>query len=101
MEPPPPEAGEDGDSEKDPFGLFRSWHGFFAATVAVNLLFVITLLGHNDPSVALWHKILLWLPFTAVVSAVYLAVMSRLPSLLYRLACPLLIGLNWALLLFA
>jgi Ni,Fe-hydrogenase I cytochrome b subunit len=91
-EPAPPE------DNPDPLARFRSWRGFLAAAVAVNVLFVYTMLGHNAPEVALWHKMLVWLPFNAIATAVYLAILSRLAreGLLYTLLCAGLIVANWA-----
>jgi len=96
----------------DRLARFRSWRGFLVAAIVVNALFVYTLLGHRGPEVVLWHKTLIWLPFTAIATAVYLAIMSRLgmrgPSDRLTLAgrfyvgvCVLLIVANWAILLAA
>lgn len=100
--------------EKDPLARFRSWRGFLVAAIILNGLFVFTMLGHNDPSVALWHKMLIWLPFNAIATAVYLAILVRLSGeggvvartaeasgpanprgTLYRILCMGLIVANW------
>lgn len=85
----------------DRLARFRSWRGFLVAAFVVNALFVYTLLGHRAPEVVLWHKMLLWLPFTAIATAVYLAVMRRLASRFYTALGALLIAANWAVLLAA
>ena len=107
-EPPSPDQGEPTeDAGPDPLARFRSWRGFLVAAMAVNALFVFTMLGHNAPGVAIWHKVLIWLPFNAIATAVYLAIMSRLyrrgegqaPTLagrFYAALCTTLIIANWA-----
>ena len=96
------DGGQAADAEaSDRLARFRSWRGFLVAAIAVNALFVYTLLGHRAPEVALWHKTLLWLPFTAIATAVYLAVMRRLASRFYTALGALLIAANWAVLLAA
>lgn len=79
---------------------FHSWRGFLAASVAVNLLFIYGMAGGMaDPNAAIWYKTLIWLPFNAIASAVYLAIMARLPGFFYRLICAAMIVLDWSLLL--
>lgn len=83
---------------------FHSWRGFLAASVAVNLLFIYGMAGGMaggmaDPNAAIWYKTLIWLPFNAIASAVYLAIMARLPGVFYRLICAAMIVLDWSLLL--
>ena len=104
----PPEqdpAGED-STEKDPLARFRSWRGFLFASVALNLLFVYGMLaGVSDPSAAIWYKVLAWLPFNVIATAVYLAIMARLANArggaFYRILCLVMIVANWAVLLGA
>jgi len=70
---PPEGAGEDA------LDRFRSWHGFLLASLAVNALFVYGMLANvADPSVRTWFKTLVWLPFNAIATAVYLALAVRL-----------------------
>ena len=94
--------------DQDPLARFRNWRGFLVAAMAVNILFVITMLGHNTPEAAIWHKVLIWFPFNAIATAVYLAIMARLshaeggaaPTLagrFYTVLCTTLIVANWAL----
>ncbi len=89
----------------DPLARFRSWRGFLLATLAVNVLFVYTMLAHNHPDQAAWHKALLWFPVTAVLSAAYLAAMVRLSRQygprLYAPLCLALVVVNWAILIGA
>jgi hypothetical protein len=104
----PPEqhpAGEDA-AEQDPLARFRSWRGFLLASVALNLLFVYGMLaGVSDPSAAIWYKVLAWLPFNVIATAVYLAIMARLANAsggaFYRILCLAMIVANWAVLLGA
>jgi hypothetical protein len=101
-----PASPQEADGD-DPLARFRSWRGFLVAAIAVNALFVFTMLGHNAPGVAVWHKVLIWLPFNAIATAVYLAILSRLswrgegqaPTLagrFYAVLCTALIIANWA-----
>jgi hypothetical protein len=104
----PPEqdpAGQDA-AEKDPLARFRSWRGFLAASVALNLLFVYGMLAAaSDPSAAIWVKVLAWLPFNVIATAVYLAIMARLAhhagGAFYRILCLVMIIANWVVLLGA
>lgn len=111
---PPEQAPEPVSAEADPLARFRSWRGFLVAAIAVNVLFVFTMLGHNDTGVAIWHKVLIWLPFNAIATAVYLAIMSRLSTpaepeatsrkatgMFYTLLCAALIIANWTLMFAA
>jgi hypothetical protein len=96
-EPPPTENGE-----TDPLARFRSWRGFLVAAIAVNVLFVYTMLGHSDPGAAVWGKVLVWFPFNAIATAVYLAIMARLArdgGLFYSVLCTGLIIANWAVMI--
>ena len=99
-----PEHGEmnaETDSaEDDPLRRFRNWSGFLAATIAVNALFVYGMVANvADPAVSTWFKALVWLPFNAIASALYLMFMIRLsPSGLHYVAlCVLLIVANWGI----
>jgi hypothetical protein len=92
--------------EADPLARFRNWQGFLWATVAVNVLFVYGMLGNvADPSVRTWFKALVWLPFNAIATAVYvmLAVkLARSPGKsFYRILCLFLVAANWAVMLAA
>lgn len=100
-------SGAAGD-EHDPLRRFRSWHGFLAASMAVNALFVYAMLGAPpDPAVRVWYKVLMWFPFNAIATGVYLAIMARLSrgagsavaAGFYVALCGLLIVANWALML--
>ncbi|MCU0842522.1 MAG: hypothetical protein MUC79_12495 [Thiobacillaceae bacterium] len=95
---------------QDPLRRFRSWHGFLAASIAVNVLFVYAMLGApSDPSIRVWYKVLMWFPFNAIATGVYLAIMARLSrgagsaaaAGFYVALCGLLIAANWALMLSA
>lgn len=102
-EPAPADPAEQAD---DPLARFRSWRGFLFAAVAVNLLFVYGMLNNTaDPSVAIWFKVLVWLPFNAIASALYLVFMIKLGKAnaannqtggpFYVALCSALIGANW------
>jgi hypothetical protein len=94
------------DSTDDPLHRFRNWRGFLAAAIAVNLLFAYGML-HNtaDPGVAIWFKVLVWLPFNAIATALYIVFMIKLGSAnaannhtggsFYLLLSVLMIGANW------
>lgn len=65
--------------ERDTLDRFRNWHGFLLAALAVNALFVYGMLGNvADPGVRTWFKALVWLPFNAIATAVYLMLALRL-----------------------
>jgi hypothetical protein len=99
-----PEAGE-----HEPPARFQSWRGFLVAAIAVNALFAWGMLGQMaDPHTSTWYKALIWLPFNAIATAVYLAIMSRLARgggegaggaalgrLFYGIVCISLIVANW------
>ena len=108
QDPAAPEAGE-----KDPLARFRSWRGFLFAALAVYVLFAYAMAGNTDASVGTWYKALVWLPFNAIATAVYLAIMARLSrpdketagsnsgGALYAVVCVVMIIANWMLMLFA
>jgi hypothetical protein len=90
----------------DPLARFRSWHGFLLATLAVNGLFVWGMLANaHDPTQRIWFQTLVWLPFNAIATAVYYAIMQRLRveprGCFYLLVCPLLIVANWLVMFLA
>jgi hypothetical protein len=107
QQPPVPEEQAD-----DPLARFRSWRGFLFAAVAVNLLFAYGMLNNTaDASVAIWFKVLVWLPFNAIATALYLACMIKLGKAsesnnqtggaFYALLCVFMIGANWIMLIAA
>jgi hypothetical protein len=70
----------------------------------------------TDPGTATWHKSLVWLPFNAIATAVYLAIMARLAGagggaagsasaslgrVFYAVVCIALITANWAIMFAA
>ena len=98
-------SGQD-SKEKDPLARFRSWRGFLFASVALNVLFVYGMLaGVSDPGVAIWYKVLAWLPFNVIATAVYLAIMARLAGTaggpFFRVLCLAMIVANWAMMIGA
>lgn len=103
-------TGPQEEADHDPLARFRSWRGFLVAAIVVNALFVYTMAGHSAPETAIWGKVLIWLPFNAIATAVYLAIMSRLywrgegrtPTLagrFYAALCTVLIIANWAVMI--
>lgn len=104
--------GGSAETTSDPLHRFRNWRGFLVAAIAVNLLFLYGM-WHNtaDPGVAIWFKVLVWLPFNAIATALYLVFLFRLgkPSeanhqtggAMYALISLFMIGTNWALLIAA
>ncbi len=92
--------------EQGGLGRFRSWHGFLVASLAVNALFVYGMLGNvADPEIAIWFKTLVWLPFNAIATALYITLALRLRagrggSLLALLCAGVAIG-NWLVMLRA
>lgn len=75
----PKQATDLDDAADDPLHRFRSWRGFLFAAIAVNVLFVYGMLNNTaDPSVAIWFKVLVWLPFNAIASALYLMFLIKL-----------------------
>lgn len=96
-----PDAPEQVPSGQDPLSRFRSWRGFLVASVGLNLLFIYGMLGAvSNPAGAVWFKTLAWLPFNAIATAVYLAIMARLAeargALFYRLICIGMIVASWS-----
>ena len=95
-------SAEVGAEIPDPLARFRSWHGFLLAALAVNGLFVWGMLDNaRDPLQRIWFQTLVWLPFNAIATAVYYAVMQRLPERFYWLLCTLLIVANWLIMFIA
>lgn len=97
----PPEA-----EQPDSLTRFRSWHGFLLAALLVNALFVWGMVGNaQDPMQRIWFQTLVWLPFNAIATAVYYAIMQRLRSqprgCFYLWLCPLLIVANWLVMFLA
>jgi len=103
---PGQEAVPPEDPGRDALDRFRNWHGFLLASLAVNALFVYGMLGNvADPSVATWFKALVWLPFNAIATAVYLTLAVRLGGgrggKAYALLCGILVVANWVVMLAA
>lgn len=101
-----PDTPEQDANEADPLSRFRNWRGFLAASIVLNLLFIYGMLGAvSDPAGAIWYKTLAWLPFNAIATAVYLAIMARLADTpggpFYRALCILMIVLSWSVMLGA
>lgn len=101
QKPPVPE-----DLESDSLARFRNWRGFLAAAIAVNLLFAYGMWNNTaDPDVAIWFKVLVWLPFNAIATALYIVFMIKLGSAnaannhtggsFYLVLSALMIGANW------
>jgi hypothetical protein len=100
------------DSPEDPLHRFRNWRGFLAAAIAVNLLFAYGMWNNTaDPSVAIWFKVLVWLPFNAIATALYIVFMLKLGKacdannqtggVFYSLLSGFMIVANWILLFAA
>jgi len=92
--------------DRDALDRFRNWHGFLAAALAVNALFVYGMLGNvGDPSVRTWFKALVWLPFNAIATAVYLMLAVRLSKsrggMFYAILCGAVAIGNWIVMLTA
>ncbi len=78
IDAPDPKSSEPEEPD-DPLARFRSWRGFLFAAVAVNLLFAYGMLNNTaDASVAIWFKVLVWLPFNAIATALYIVFMVKL-----------------------
>jgi len=108
---PEPQAAETEAPQTDPLHRFRNWRGFLAAAIAVNLLFAYGMWNNTaDPSVAIWFKVLVWLPFNAIATALYIVFMLKLGKasdannqtggVFYSLLSGCMIAANW-LMLFA
>ncbi len=108
------DAAQDSAAElpNDPLSHFRNWRGFLAAAIAVNLLFGYGMWNNTaDPSVAIWFKVLVWLPFNTIATTLYLVFMIKLGKpaeannhtggMLYALLCAGMIIANWVMLFAA
>jgi len=102
QDPSGPEA-----AEKDPLARFRSWRGFLFAAIALNLLFLYSMLGAvADPGTAAWFKALSWLPFNFIATVLYFVFLTKLTKAdgadqananraLYVVLCLAMIAVNW------
>jgi hypothetical protein len=106
-----PNAATD-DQAEDPLHRFRNWRGFLAAAIAVNLLFTYGMWNNTaDPSVAIWFKVLVWLPFNTIATTLYIVFLIKLGKsseannhtggVIYTVLCVFLILANWVLLFAA
>ncbi len=108
----PPEAQADepennaAEPQTDPLSRFRNWRGFLAAAIAVNVLFTYGMWNNTaDPGVAIWFKVLVWLPFNAIATALYIVFMIKLGKAsdennqtggaIYALLSIFMIAANW------
>jgi hypothetical protein len=101
-----PDHGTPAEVEADPLARFRHWGGFLLAALAVNVLFVYGMLANvADAGVRTWFKALVWLPFNAIATAVYLMLAVKLAQrsggVFYRTFCLAMIVANWAVMLVA
>ena len=107
-----PEQVDADQTAPDPLQRFRNWRGFLAAAVAVNLLFLYGMLNNTaDPDVAIWFKVLAWLPFNAIATALYLVFMIKLGKAseannqtggpVYALISACMLAVNWIALIAA
>ncbi|MEW5769100.1 MAG: hypothetical protein AB1831_01930 [Pseudomonadota bacterium] len=92
--------------DKDTLDRFRNWPGFLAASLALNVLFVYGMLGNvADPAVRTWFKALVWLPFNAIATAVYLMLALKLARVrggpFFLALCLVMVVANWAVMLWA
>jgi len=91
----------------DPLARFRNWRGFLAATVLLNALFVYGLLaGTPDPTTKLFFKMLSWLPFNLIATALYYVFMVKLAkaetgTYFYAVLCSAMIVANWLIMIAA
>ncbi len=91
----------------DPLARFRNWRGFLAATVLLNALFIYGLLaGTPDPTTKLLFKVLSWLPFNLIATALYYVFMVKLAKAetgtrFYAVLCGAMIVANWLIMLAA
>lgn len=102
----PPAPPEPAPQAPDPLAGFRNWPGFFWATLALNLLFVYGMLGNvADPAQAIWFKTLVWVPFNAIASAVYLILAIKLSprrgGAFYIGLCAIMAVANWLVMFLA
>jgi hypothetical protein len=109
---PETQAPETEAPQADPLHRFRNWRGFLAAAIAVNLLFAYGMWNNTaDPSVAIWFKVLVWLPFNAIATALYIVFMLKLGKacdannhtggVFYSLLSGFMIAANWIMLFAA
>jgi hypothetical protein len=104
---PEAQAGSAEASAGDPLARFRNWRGFFAATVLLNALFVYGLLaGTPDPTTKLLFKVLSWLPFNLIATALYYVFMVKLAKTetgtqFYAVLCGAMIVANWSIMIAA
>lgn len=106
LDAPGQEPDADEPEGRDALDRFRNWHGFLAAAMAVNALFVYGMLGNvADPSVETWFKALVWLPFNAIATAVYLMLATRLSKgrggVFFVTLCASVAIANWVVMLAA
>lgn len=108
MQAPAPQSSSETEKNNEAAAPVRNWHGLLLAGMLVNAFFVYTMLGAPpEPSVRVWYKVLVWFPFNAIATGVYLAIMMRLSGAtastfakyFYVALCALLIVVNWTLLL--
>jgi hypothetical protein len=91
----------------DPLARFRNWRGFLAATVLLNALFVYGLMaGTPDPTTKLLFKMLSWLPFNLIATALYYVFMVKLARAetgthFYGVLCSVMIVANWLIMIAA
>lgn len=99
MNSPPPDLPRDQDIPGAPDSAparLVNWLGFLLIGVAVNLLFLWGIQGSmGDASVAIWTKVLSWLPFNLIASVFYLVCYLKLTALAWRLLALVMIGANW------
>lgn len=106
LDAPGQEPDSNAPEDRDALDRFRNWHGFLAAALAVNALFVYGMLGNvADPGVGAWFKALVWLPFNAIATAVYLMLALRLSTgrggALFASLCAIVAMANWGVMLAA
>jgi len=87
-------------TEADALARFRRWPGFLLASVAVNLLFVYGMLGHQaEGALAIWYKTLIWLPFNVIATVLYYVFKVKLAGqpggALYGALCLVMVAANW------
>jgi hypothetical protein len=109
----PPDR-EDGGSDAQT--RFRSWRGFLFVAIAVNALYLWGMMGQmQDPSTAVWAKVLTWLPFNLIASVLYFVFLVKLSKAdedaaraaggadkagtggaFYAVLCLAMIAVNWS-----